>query len=290
MNNNYFYKAYEPKDLVSLNCAVCGSNSSNKIADENNLEIIECGECQYTYVNPRPNSANLELFYREYFPPNEALADSWGAEMASIFDSIFHYSSSRLVGGNLLDIGCSYGHFLSRFQTNIWTLYGIDPSPTAIQYCNRLHPEINTCVGNFENSHYKQDSFDLITCFYVVEHVFDPRDFLNKIHLILRPGGMLIIRIPYSRPFFFISKLLRRPLMYAPMHLNDFSPNQFSRMILELGYSSVEVTIGATRSSSSIVELIGAKFFGLIGYMYSALINKNKVFPFAGAYTYIIRK
>jgi SAM-dependent methyltransferase len=41
-------------------------------------------------------------------------------------------------------------------------------------------------------------SFDAVLCSQVLEHVFAPKDFLGEIHRVLRPGGRLLLTVPFS--------------------------------------------------------------------------------------------
>lgn len=130
----------------------------------------------------------------------------------------------------------------------------------------------------------------MITSFYVLEHVFDPRATMARIHELLDTDGRAIIRIPYTKPFFPFARVLGRPLMYAPMHLNDFAPVHFERMCRDIGFSHVQSSVGARRTSSDMVERLGATIFGGAGRLYEAVMPKGSRFPFAGAYTYELQK
>jgi len=290
MNQNYFYKPYSPKNLASLPCAVCGGESSDLVTEENNLNIVRCIGCNYVYVNPRPTVPDLGDFYREYYPDQEGLPESWGGEMSAIFASACAEITAQRSGGRILDIGSSYGHFLGQFDAQHWDATGIEPSPNAVTFCGEHFPHIKAHTANFEDVDLEGGSFDVITSFYVLEHVFDPRDFMTRIHNLLADGGTAIIRIPYTKPFFPFARLLGRPLMYAPMHLNDFAPAHFERMCQDLGFSSVETTVGTSRNSSDLVEKLGAAIFGAIGRIYEAVMPGKSVFPFAGSYTYLLEK
>jgi SAM-dependent methyltransferase len=290
MNKNYFYKPYVPKDLRHLPCSVCGGEVTEPVADENNLHIVRCAGCHYVFVNPRPSVAALEEFYREYYPPQEGLAASWGGEMSAIFADLHGYIHQHYDGGRILDIGSSYGHFLSQFDSTSWLATGVEPSPTATAHCRATYPAINTFTSNFEDAELEPGQFDVVTSFYVLEHVFDPRHFMQRVHGLLKDGGLAVIRIPYTRPFFPFARLLRRPLMYAPMHLNDFAPAHFERMARDIGFASVQTTVGASRNSSNLVEKLGAAIFGFVGRVYERVSPSERPFPYAGAYTYLLRR
>jgi len=291
MNQNYFYRPYTPKRaLEKLPCAVCDGRDATLVARENNLAITRCAGCGYVFVNPRPCMADLKDFYEEYYPDQDGLPESWGGEMSTIFASIYRQVSAQRDTGRILDIGSSYGHFLSQFDASRWEATGVDPSSNAIGYCREHYPHITAHAANFEDLDLAPGSFDVITSFYVLEHVFDPRAMMQRIHGLLASEGLAIIRIPYTRPFFPFAKLLRRPLMYAPMHLNDFAPAHFERMCQAIGFARVETTIGARRNSSDLVEKLGATIFSSAGQVYEALLPAGFRFPFAGAYTYQLQK
>ena len=74
------------------------------------------------------------------------------------------------------------------------------------------------------------------------------------------------------------------------MHLNDFAPAHFERMGREIGFRSVETTVGTSRNSSNMVEKLGAAIFGFIGRVYEVFAPSSHPFPYAGAYTYLLRK
>ncbi len=234
--------------------------------------------------------ADLKDFYEQYYPDQDGLPESWGGEMSGIFTSVYEQITRNRNGGRILDIGSSYGHFLSQFNPSEWESTGVDPSSNAIGYCREHYPHIAAHAANFEDMDLAPGSFDVITSFYVLEHVFDPRAMMLRIHDLLVNNGLAIIRIPYTRPFFPFAKLLGRPLMYAPMHLNDFAPAQFERMCRDIGFSRVRTTIGARRNSSDLVEKLGAAVFGGTGQLYEAIMPAGFRFPFAGAYTYEMQK
>jgi len=57
-------------------------------------------------------------------------------------------------------------------------------------------PEIQ-CV-DVTNTHFDDDSFDVIICNHVLEHVPDDMKALLELYRILKPGGFVIIQTPYS--------------------------------------------------------------------------------------------
>ncbi|MEM3393038.1 MAG: class I SAM-dependent methyltransferase [Candidatus Bathyarchaeia archaeon] len=50
---------------------------------------------------------------------------------------------------------------------------------------------------------FKQSSFDLITCFETIEHLYNPELMINEAYRILKPNGVFIISTPIPGLFSF---------------------------------------------------------------------------------------
>ncbi len=51
-------------------------------------------------------------------------------------------------------------------------------------------------VGDVVAAPFLRESFDVITCFDVLEHVYSPREFLAKVLEWLKPGGIFYAMMP----------------------------------------------------------------------------------------------
>jgi SAM-dependent methyltransferase len=98
--------------------------------------------------------------------------------------------------GSLLDVGCGAGEFLEVAQEAGFLPAGIEPSQTA---CRIARQKNNVIRGELKDIDLKENSFDVVTLWSVLEHVLDPFAFLNKIHFSLRAEGILALRVPSSR-------------------------------------------------------------------------------------------
>ena len=68
------------------------------------------------------------------------------------------------------------------------------------------------------------NEFDVITLFYVIEHLVDPADMLQSVFHLLKPGGLVLLRWPHTTP---IVRLLgpfarKLDLYHTPYHLSTF--------------------------------------------------------------------
>lgn len=97
-----------------------------------------------------------------------------------------------------LDVGCGSGqalHMLSRLGYR--DLKGIDISPGQVLTAKKIWPDVEVAhATQFLRNHV--GTFDLITCFDVLEHFTKNElfDFLEALYCALRPGGRLILQTP----------------------------------------------------------------------------------------------
>ena len=92
-------------------------------------------------------------------------------------------------GGAILDIGCSSGAFLGTMKGGSWKLYGIDMEASTAEKA-RAATGAEVFVGDVLDAPFPAESFDVITGFDLLEHVYHPRQFLAKVLEWLKPGGI----------------------------------------------------------------------------------------------------
>lgn len=285
----YNYEGFVPAGLARVACYVCGQQGGRELGIDNGYRIEECRGCGFAFVNPRPSAEDLARLYEGYYDPDAIVAEKWQREMGDVFEECGDWLGERGRVGKALDVGCSFGHLLQSLERRGWQTTGIEPSPVAARHAQGL---IRGVVhgGTFEDVALAPGSFDAVVSLYVLEHVNDPRAFMQKVFDVLVPGGEAIIRIPFTRPLFPLNRLLRRPLMYAPMHLNDFSPRAMAELGRSLGFSRVKVRVGRHRKAHDLVEHAGAAVLGGIGRALERATQGRVLFPLVGALSYRLFK
>lgn len=123
--------------------------------------------------------------------------------------------------GNLLDVGCGFGHFLLSAQKAGWCVEGVEPNEKAAKYCRNNHG-LNVMGDIMENRKISPESFDVVTLWDVWEHVFNPVSFLDQCLEMLTPGGILAIAIPNASGW--PARLFKGNWRYVMLtHLNYFT-------------------------------------------------------------------
>ena len=138
--------------------------------------------------------------------------------------------------GSILDIGCSSGAFLGTMKGPAWKLFGIEMEAATAQKA-RATTGAEVFVGDAVAAPFAPESFDVITCFDLLEHVYNPRQFLSKVREWLKPDGIIYVALPN------IDSWEARTMgtywygLELPRHLFHFSPKSLRFVMKSLGFS-----------------------------------------------------
>jgi SAM-dependent methyltransferase len=97
--------------------------------------------------------------------------------------------------GALLDLGCSSGSFLESLKGDGWKLYGIEMSTEGAKVAE-AKTGAQVFVGQILDATFPRESFDAITCFDVLEHLYEPRRVMTRVGEWLKPGGIFYVLVP----------------------------------------------------------------------------------------------
>src|SRR5262249_33829318 len=97
-----------------------------------------------------------------------------------------------VTSGRFLDIGCSFGGFLTRARLAGFEPFGVEISDYSANVARER--DIPVFVGEFLDTNYPDAYFSAITMVEVIEHLPDPRGPLAELTRILAPGGLLVIQ------------------------------------------------------------------------------------------------
>ncbi len=94
--------------------------------------------------------------------------------------------------GKILDVGCGLGFLLSGIDDK-WNKHGVEISEYGAEHARQFGKVL---CGVLRAAEYKSNSFDVILCYHVIEHMKNPIDELIEMKRILKPGGKLVLGTP----------------------------------------------------------------------------------------------
>ncbi|MBK6696357.1 MAG: class I SAM-dependent methyltransferase [Myxococcales bacterium] len=99
-------------------------------------------------------------------------------------------------GARILDVGCGAGGYLLAARELGFEAMGVEPSDAHATIGRGLGLDIRS--GYYRPGDFAEGGFDLVLTSHVVEHIYDPRPFLESLAGLVRPGGWLVAITPDS--------------------------------------------------------------------------------------------
>jgi ubiquinone/menaquinone biosynthesis C-methylase UbiE len=96
----------------------------------------------------------------------------------------------------ILEAGCGNRWPFDLTGLNV-SVTGIDVDSEALRIRQRVHGDLDaSIVGDLRTAEFDQDSFDVIYCSFVLEHIEGVETVLDNFRRWTRPGGLIIIKVP----------------------------------------------------------------------------------------------
>ena len=150
------------------------------------------------------------------------------------FYSSFMAEVKMLKPKTVLDVGCGEGFTLERLhKKNIGeNLVGIDFLKRAIEIGKKERPHLDLRQGNIYKIPFKDNSFDLVICSEVLEHVDDPEKGLKELVRVTKKN--LLLSVP-NEPLFMMANFLRGKNLSRwgndIEHINHWSTDKFKKFV-----------------------------------------------------------
>lgn len=128
------------------------------------------------------------------------------------------------LNGRLLDLGCGDGYLLKRLGK--FNAFGLDISLKRLKRVNKD----NLVQGDATKLPFKNNSFDVVVCSEVLEHVPDPKLLIKEIKRVIKKSGNIIISVPNEFNWRLARLLTLRFPIKIPDHINKFSIKQLDLM------------------------------------------------------------
>jgi SAM-dependent methyltransferase len=194
-------------------------DSHNPIPEREYL-YYRCGDCSAAFLSPLPSDAE----HRTYYEADTYHYDSDSSPRELSAFRRWHLNVSRKIpvkrAGDHLDFGCGPGYYMAYARSLGWKSTGVEYSEKGARAArDRGFP----VVLESELATLPDGSFDLVTMIHSLEHLPDPGETLSLLARKLRPGGVLMVEVPYLDCHEFGLFGRNYSMIQAPVHLQFFT-------------------------------------------------------------------
>tara|TARA_B100000989_G_C19527600_1_gene467768 strand:- start:371 stop:1414 length:1044 start_codon:yes stop_codon:yes gene_type:complete len=258
------YDLYNDK-FLHRNCPACGSKIKEHMPKFlGKYEIVSCSDCSMIYTSPCPSNEALDYYYnntecnksfvkilqQRALDKKNFIFSERGRQVEKIFQELLSNKDKI----SILEIGCSSGMFLaevrhmleSEFKISNVNIFGIDIDRSAIS--QNVEKKNNLLPLDLKEFKIKNPSlkFDVIFHFELIEHLFNPQEFLSICNELLNADGKMFFHTPNVDGF--DNKMVpyweERPLahsIFPPMHINSFSDKTIKVILQNNGFNVLKI-------------------------------------------------
>lgn len=139
---------------------------------------------------------------------------------------------------SILDVGCASGWLLNEIHKchPYAQCTGIDVYASAILYGKKKYKNLNLLQADAHHIPFPDNSFDVVICAEVLEHVSKPENVLKEIYRVLKSDGIAIVEMDTGNWIFkFIWNIWTNVFqgVWRDSHIHSFNTQKLEKMILK---------------------------------------------------------
>lgn len=292
---------------VVKECPICQNDKlvnkmvcEDKAVSGESFMLVECRNCGTKITSPRP----IEEKIKNYYTSKNYVSHTNKANniINTLYKIVRNYTIKQKVNlinkfsskGKILDVGCGTGEFLKACLKAGWEITGVEPNENAWK----------NSVMNTDNNFYKdvllvknKQSYDVITLWHVLEHLYNPNEIIKKLKSLLKEEGVIIIAVPNYESYDAMYYKENWAAYDVPRHLYHFSTSSIKTLtknnnlklkkIIPMYFDSFYVSMLSEQNINGKTNLLHSFIIGLKSNLkarkkenYSSLIyvieNKKK--------------
>jgi len=237
-----------PTPLPAAACEACGAPLGPARLAYRGLLYRRCAACGTRALAAMPTDAELRLRYETAYP-RVFMPSRIRAPRRAMLTGVLAEARRHTTPGRLLDVGCGGGHFLSVARAHGWRGVGTDLSHAA---CVAARATAGASIAQAEATAlpFRDGALDAVMLVNVLDHTAAARRTLQEAARVLRPGGLLVVRVPNGPLHATAARMLARlgPLArlrgldaFPILHVFAFGRRALVRLLTGTGFEVVRV-------------------------------------------------
>lgn len=240
---------YAPGEWGFDRCLTCGAAQLVPQPREEDLPGYYPPIYSFTLEMGRPTAIKRFLAKLEYFL---FFLPQYAAQVRIVCQQV----GPPRAGARLLDLGCGRGLRLEGFRKRGYHVIGCDFQPEVVAELRQRGIEAVVSDIDHLTDHFPPSSFDLITAFYLLEHVPCVLRTVQQAYCLLRPGGWFAGAVPLidgAQARWFGPQWAH--VGEAPRHLTLPSREGLRRLMQAAGYEQITLRPDAALNCAGIIAL-----------------------------------
>lgn len=210
---------------MRTHCCICNTIAEHTLLNitlyqptdavlDGNLSVLKCNKCSFYFTYSNSNESDYNNYYstcNNYSTPTSASVSKNEKCSSFLFENLDQTVKT------VVDYGCGNGHLSNLLMTKYEvTRYDVGYPDLPCQY-------------------------DCMILSHVLEHIYNPKSFINSVSKYVRNDGYIYIEVPNA------SRYELHGNKYGPLqeinieHINFFSPYALSKLLIELGFIPVKI-------------------------------------------------
>lgn len=233
-------------ESANRTCWVCNSSDTRWTLAYNDWQIYRCKDCGFRFAQDGQPLVYDEHYDADYFAP--LMQRDQMQKWANTYAERLQYLQLHAPSKRLLEAGAGASTFAlnavsAGFQVNV-----VDAAPWAVDFLSS-NEGISGQLTDLNQCELPPQTYGAIHCSHVLEHLSNPRRFLNQCFHTLQGGGLMYLSFPaYEgsvlrwRDSLYRLGLANHPYNYqAPDHLSYFDAACIRQTLESVGFEVVRL-------------------------------------------------
>jgi ubiquinone/menaquinone biosynthesis C-methylase UbiE len=184
---------------------------------------------------------------------------------------------------HVLDLGCGRGGVVELFWRDVKVAAGLDPDVPSL--AEHRAPGMPVIRGRGEQLPFTDESFDLIVCLWVLEHLERPEEVFREVRRVLRPHGHFVFLTPNLRnPLLLLNRLAKAlpqvqrrivPRLYGRVESDTFQVRYRANTVASIR----ALAAGCGLEVASLKAIPDPTYLALNGLMFRASAASDRLLP-----------